>query len=94
MAHINKINYKKDFKSIKSDIIARGVFEDEKHWTISSGQMKGKVGDLAFSFDKDEKVLFFGLGKKKNVKPEDFRRAAGSIVNFVPGIGFFLKVFG
>ena len=62
MAHINKINYKKDFKSIKSDIIARGVFEDEKHWTISSGQMKGKVGDLAFSFDKDEKVLFFVLG--------------------------------
>ncbi len=43
MAHINKLNYKKDFKNLKSDIIAKGIFEDEKHWTISSGQMKGKV---------------------------------------------------
>ena len=43
MAHINKLNYKKDFKNLKSDIIAKGIFEDEKHWTISSGQMKVKV---------------------------------------------------
>ena len=49
MAHINKLHYKENLKSIKSDVVAKGIFEDDKkHWTITSGQMKGKVGDLAF----------------------------------------------
>ena len=42
MAHINKLRYKENLKSIKSDVVAKGVFEDDKkHWTITSGQMKG-----------------------------------------------------
>ena len=58
MAHINKLHYKENLKNVKSDVIAKGIFEDDKkHWTITSGQMKGKVGDLAFSFSKKEKTL-------------------------------------
>jgi leucyl aminopeptidase len=84
MAHINKLHYKENLKNVKSDVIAKGIFEDDKkHWTITSGQMKGKVGDLAFSFSKKEKTLFFGLGKKNEATAENFRRAAGSVVNFI-----------
>ena len=84
MAHINKLHYKENLNGVKADIVAKGVFEDDKkHWTITSGQMKGKVGDLAFSFTKKEKTLFFGLGKKKEATAENFRRAGGAIVNFL-----------
>jgi len=84
MAHINKLHYKENLKNVKLDVIAKGIFEDDKkHWTITSGQMKGKVGDLAFSFSKKEKTLFFGLGKKNEATAENFRRAAGSVVNFI-----------
>ena len=58
MAHINKLHYKENLNGVKADIVAKGVFEDDKkHWTITSGQMKGKVGDLAFSFNEKEKTL-------------------------------------
>ena len=30
MAHINKLHYKENLKSIQSDVVAKGVFEDDK----------------------------------------------------------------
>ena len=30
MAHINKLHYKENLKNVKSDVIAKGIFEDDK----------------------------------------------------------------
>tara|TARA_X000000368_G_scaffold353744_1_gene294985 strand:+ start:1055 stop:2473 length:1419 start_codon:yes stop_codon:yes gene_type:complete len=82
MAHINKLEY--DNHNVKnSDILAVGVYEDKNDSELIKSQMKGKVGELAYDFNHDQKTLYFGLGKSNDATPEDFRRAAGTVMAFI-----------
>ena len=84
MAHIKKLDYDINVDSAKnSDILAIGVYEDRNDSSLIKSQIKGKVGELAYDFNDDQKTLYFGLGKFDTASPEDFRRAAGSIMTFV-----------
>jgi leucyl aminopeptidase len=84
MAHIKKLEYDKNMDNAKnSDILALGIFEDKNDSKLINSQMKGKVGELAYDFSDNQKILYFGLGKSDSVTPEDFRRAAGSVMAFI-----------
>ena len=84
MAHIKKLEYDVNMDNAKnSDILAMGIFEDKNDSELINSQMKGKVGELAFDFSDNQKILYFGLGKSENATPEDFRRAAGSVMAFI-----------
>ncbi|HIF29474.1 MAG TPA: hypothetical protein EYQ76_01320, partial [Candidatus Marinimicrobia bacterium] len=84
MAHIKKLKYDIDMNDVKnSDILAVGVYEDKNDSELVKSQIKGKVGELAYDFNDDQKTLYFGLGKFDNVTPEDLRRAAGTVMTFV-----------
>ena len=74
MAHIKKLEYDVNMDNAKnSDILAMGIFEDKNDSELINSQMKGKVGELAFDFSDNQKILYFGLGKSENATPEDFR---------------------
>jgi len=84
MAHIKKLEYDINMDNAKnSDILAIGIFEDKNDSKLINSQMKGKVGDLAYDFSDNQKILYFGLGKSDSATPEDFRRAAGSVMAFI-----------
>jgi len=84
MAHINKLEYDTNMDNVKnSDVLAVGVYEDKNDSELIKSQMKGKVGELAYDFNDDQKTLYFGLGKSDNATPEDLRRAAGTVMAFI-----------
>tara|TARA_X000000368_G_scaffold210165_1_gene165993 strand:+ start:34 stop:246 length:213 start_codon:yes stop_codon:yes gene_type:complete len=67
MAHIKKLEYDVNMDNAKnSDILAMGIFEDKNDSELINSQMKGKVGELAFDFSDNQKILYFGLGKSEN----------------------------
>ena len=90
MAHINKLEYDTNMDNVKnSDVLAVGVYEDKNDSELIKSQMKGKVGELAYDFNDDQKTLYFGLGKSDNATPEDLRRAAGTIMAFIISNKFY-----
>ena len=78
MAHIKKLEYDTNMDNVKgSDILAIGVYQDKNDSELVKSQIKGKVGELAYDFNDNQKTLYFGLGKSDKATPEDLRRAAG-----------------
>ncbi len=84
MAHIKKLEYDTNMDNVKdSDILAIGVYQDKNDSGLVKSQIKGKVGELAYDFNDDQKTLYFGLGQSDKATPEDLRRAAGAVMTFI-----------
>ena len=58
MAHIKKLEYDTNMDNVKdSDILAIGVYQDKNDSDLVKSQIKGKVGELAYDFNDDQKTL-------------------------------------
>ena len=64
MAHINKLEYDTNMDNVKnSDVLAVGVYEDKNDSELIKSQMKGKVGELAYDFNDNQKTYLGENGK-------------------------------
>ena len=87
MAHINKLKFIKINDLVDEDYCLVGVptysdeMDDDLAGLFKSQNKKGNVGDLVFEITEECRIAYFGLGKFEERTPEDFRRAAGTLIN-------------
>jgi leucyl aminopeptidase len=87
MAHINKLKFIKTNDLVDEDYCLVGFptysdeMDDDLARLFKSQNKKGNVGDLVFEITEECRIAYFGLGKFEERTPEDFRRAAGTLIN-------------